>query len=154
MSRTCRSIRERLDFVDVITSSHNHTDHLDAETLVRCSTRPERERRSQFAHPEAATSPPRIVNLAADRCSIGLDDGKRLKIERLRVHRRARRPSIAETDDQGGHFRFLGYVIRCRPVDDLSQRRHDAVYDGMVDRLATFHIDVAILPINGQRSGT
>src|SRR5438046_744051 len=24
---------ERLDFVDVITSSHNHTDHLDAETL-------------------------------------------------------------------------------------------------------------------------
>ena len=25
---------ERLDFVDVVTSSHNHTDHLDAETLV------------------------------------------------------------------------------------------------------------------------
>src|SRR5688500_6794184 len=25
---------ERLDFVDVITSSHNHTDHLDAETLL------------------------------------------------------------------------------------------------------------------------
>ncbi|MCA9202273.1 MAG: MBL fold metallo-hydrolase, partial [Planctomycetales bacterium] len=23
----------RLDFVDVVTSSHNHTDHLDAETL-------------------------------------------------------------------------------------------------------------------------
>src|SRR5512138_653414 len=25
---------ERLDFVDVVTSSHNHTDHLDAETLI------------------------------------------------------------------------------------------------------------------------
>jgi L-ascorbate metabolism protein UlaG (beta-lactamase superfamily) len=25
---------ERLDFVDVVTSSHNHTDHLDAETLL------------------------------------------------------------------------------------------------------------------------
>src|SRR5919109_3216978 len=25
---------ERLDFIDVVTSSHNHTDHLDAETLV------------------------------------------------------------------------------------------------------------------------
>src|ERR1051326_6016561 len=24
---------ERLDFVNVVTSSHNHTDHLDAETL-------------------------------------------------------------------------------------------------------------------------
>src|SRR5437764_5124114 len=24
---------ERLDFIDVVTSSHNHTDHLDAETL-------------------------------------------------------------------------------------------------------------------------
>ena len=23
----------RLDIVDVVTSSHNHTDHLDAETL-------------------------------------------------------------------------------------------------------------------------
>ena len=25
---------ERLDFVDVVTSSHNHTDHLDGETLI------------------------------------------------------------------------------------------------------------------------
>src|SRR6266508_3994867 len=25
---------ERLDFIDVVTSSHNHTDHLDAETLL------------------------------------------------------------------------------------------------------------------------
>ncbi|HEY9525638.1 MAG TPA: MBL fold metallo-hydrolase, partial [Anaerolineales bacterium] len=25
---------EQLDFVDVVTSSHNHTDHLDGETLV------------------------------------------------------------------------------------------------------------------------
>src|SRR6478752_5992323 len=24
---------ERLDFIDVVTSSHNHTDHLDAQTL-------------------------------------------------------------------------------------------------------------------------
>src|SRR5947208_4938963 len=24
---------ERLDFIDVVTSSHNHTDHLDGETL-------------------------------------------------------------------------------------------------------------------------
>ena len=25
---------EKLDFIDVVTSSHNHTDHLDAETLL------------------------------------------------------------------------------------------------------------------------
>jgi L-ascorbate metabolism protein UlaG (beta-lactamase superfamily) len=25
---------ERLDFMDVVTSSHNHTDHLDVETLI------------------------------------------------------------------------------------------------------------------------
>src|SRR5262245_56829348 len=25
---------ERLNFIDVVTSTHNHTDHLDAETLV------------------------------------------------------------------------------------------------------------------------
>ena len=25
---------ERLNFIDVVTSSHNHTDHLDAETLL------------------------------------------------------------------------------------------------------------------------
>jgi L-ascorbate metabolism protein UlaG (beta-lactamase superfamily) len=25
---------ERMDFIEVVTSSHNHTDHLDAETLV------------------------------------------------------------------------------------------------------------------------
>src|SRR6266498_74 len=25
---------ERLDFIDVVTSSHNHTDHLDGDTLI------------------------------------------------------------------------------------------------------------------------
>ena len=25
---------ERLDFIDVVTSSHNHTDHLDRDTLA------------------------------------------------------------------------------------------------------------------------
>ena len=37
---------ERLDFVDVVTSSHNHTDHLDGETLGPLRARQPRPRSS------------------------------------------------------------------------------------------------------------
>src|SRR5215213_5521098 len=52
---------ERLDFVDVVTSSHNHTDHLDGETLTPLMT----------ANPELTVIVPRAnVQFAAERLQV------------------------------------------------------------------------------------
>ena len=54
----------RLDFVDVVTSSHNHTDHLDAETLGPLMD----------VNPELAVVVPAANQaFAADRLNVSLD---------------------------------------------------------------------------------
>ncbi|MFB0946268.1 MAG: MBL fold metallo-hydrolase, partial [Spirosomataceae bacterium] len=52
---------EQLDMIDVVTSSHNHTDHLDAETLIPLfNANPD----IKFIAPEANRS------FVAERCKI------------------------------------------------------------------------------------
>jgi len=54
-----------------------------------------------------------------------------------------------ETDEQGRH-KFLGYVVQYGPYS-LYFSGDTVRYDGMVERLKQFTIDVAILPINGSK---
>lgn len=137
---------ERLDFIDVVTSSHNHTDHLDAETLG----------------PLLAVSPGmRLVIPEANRlfvadrlgCDaempIGLDDGESAQVDAFKFTGIAAAHEALETDAQGRHG-FLGYVVRCGAW--TVYHSGDTVnYSGLVERLRPYNIDVAILPINGRR---
>jgi len=135
----------RLDFVDVVTSSHNHTDHLDAETLrPLLAASP----RATLVIPEANRS------LVAERLGmdptlpVGLDDGDEVEIASFRI---AAVPAAHETleQDERGRHRHLGYVVRFgrwtlyHPGDCVR-------YDGQVQRLLRFAVDVALLPINGR----
>jgi len=63
---------ERLDFVEVVTSSHNHTDHLDAETLKSLATvNPE----LVMVCPEANRATVRERSGLPDTRIIGMDAG-------------------------------------------------------------------------------
>lgn len=136
---------ERLSGVDVVTSSHNHTDHLDAETL-----NPLRQAnpRMQMIIPEAnRTFVAERLGSAPD-WPLGLDDGKSLSAAGFALHGIA---SAHETVDRdtAGRCRYLGYVVRFgrwtlyHPGDTVR-------YDGMAEKLRPFGIDVALLPINGR----
>jgi L-ascorbate metabolism protein UlaG (beta-lactamase superfamily) len=60
-------------------------------------------------------------------------------------------PAAHETieRDEQGRCRFLGYVVRTGRR--MVYHSGDTIlYDGMVDRLREFPIDVALLPINGR----
>jgi L-ascorbate metabolism protein UlaG (beta-lactamase superfamily) len=135
----------RLDFVDVVTSSHNHTDHLDAETLG----------------PLLAASPNvKLVIPDANRAfvaerlgtdpalPIGLDDGGEVEVASFRI---AAVPAAHEALDRDpyGRHRHLGYVVRFgawsiyHPGDCVR-------YEGQGERLRRFRIDLALLPINGR----
>ena len=100
---------ERLDFVDVVTSSHNHTDHLDAATLL----------------PLIAVNPNiRVVMSSANiafaaerlRCNptwlLGVDDGVTLSVGVFEI---TGVPAAHESieQDQLGRHKFLGLIVRC-----------------------------------------
>src|SRR6185503_2000397 len=74
---------ERLKFVDVVTSSHNHTDHLDKETLVALL---HASPRAQLVIPEANRE------IVADRLEVpaelplGLDAGEQREVAHFRIH--------------------------------------------------------------------
>jgi L-ascorbate metabolism protein UlaG (beta-lactamase superfamily) len=138
---------ERLTRIDVVTSSHNHTDHLDAETL-----RPLRQ-----ANPEMALVIPEANRaFVAQRIAIdparpiGLDDGASAKIANVEFHGIAAAHNELECDDAGRH-RFLGYVIR----DGRWTIYHSGdtlLYPGLAEKLRAFApIDIALLPINGNK---
>ncbi len=136
---------ERLDFVDVVTSSHNHTDHLDADTLGplwRANPRLE------LVIPEANRS------FVAERLGcppswpLGLDDGQDLGLAGFRI---TAVPAAHEQieRDEGGRCRHLGYVIRFGAF--CLYHPGDCVpHEGQANRLRPFAVDLALLPINGR----
>jgi L-ascorbate metabolism protein UlaG (beta-lactamase superfamily) len=148
-----------------ITSSHAHTDHLDPDTL-----RPLVESGvvDKIIAPQAAFA------LAIERSSAanthrppsfeGADEGSGHQIGAgIKVKAIAAAHETIERDE-AGHCKFLGYVFEFSPFAPdargevwmfekeltIYHSGDTIVYDGMVERLRQFKIDVAILPINGK----
>jgi L-ascorbate metabolism protein UlaG (beta-lactamase superfamily) len=135
---------EKLNFLNVITSSHNHTDHLDAETLLPLLS----------ANPAASLMIPEANrDFVANRlkCAhdfpIGLDAGQSATAGPFTFHAV---PSAHEKidRDEAGRCHYLGYVVQFGPWT-IYHSGDTVRYDGMVDALGKFAIDLALLPING-----
>jgi L-ascorbate metabolism protein UlaG (beta-lactamase superfamily) len=136
----------RLDFIDVVTSSHNHTDHLDAETLVPLMrVNPS----MQLIIPEANRAfVAARLGIDAGR-PIGLDDGVSASVGGFEI---AGVPAAHEklaTDELGRH-KFLGYVVRFGNWT-IYHSGDTVLYEGMFEKLRKWRIDVALLPINGRQ---
>ena len=135
----------RLSFVGIATSTHNHTDHLDAETLCPIL---QQNPSLQLVIPEANRA------FVADRLKIdaakpiGLDDGSFIDISGIRFSGVASAHETVETDERG-RSRFLGYVLQFGGW--TVYHSGDTVrYGSMAEKLRRFKIDVALLPINGR----
>jgi len=121
----------RLRFVDVVTSSHGHTDHLDAETL-------------RAIRPQALVCPAGIRELARERAGaepIGIEEGETVDVSGFAIT-----AVRAEHDVSGPAF---GYVVRCGPLA-LYHSGDTLAFRGLGESLRPFGPDVAILPINGK----
>lgn len=135
---------ERLDFIDVVTSSHNHTDHLDAETIG-----PLRQVNPniQMIIPEANQA------FVAERLNTdpawayGLDDGKSASFGNWTFQAIPSAHETVERDEQG-RCKFLGYIIQAGGFS-IYHSGDTVLYDGMAARIRAFSPDVALLPING-----
>lgn len=136
----------RLDFIDVVTSSHNHTDHLDAETLQPLFAANPRlkmaapEANRAFAAGRAGIEPSRII---------GLDDGLKARVGGFELTGIAAAHEELLRDSEGRCV-FLGYVVRLGEWS-LWHSGDTVLYDGLAERLRPHRIDIAIAPINGSR---
>lgn len=136
----------RLDFTDVVTSTHEHTDHFDAATLV-----PLKQNNPNL----------RLVLPAANRASaieqlqgngewlIGMNDGEQCEVAGFRFDAV---PAAHETIERDAHgqSKYLGYMVRFGSFS-VYHSGDTVRYEGMAELLRPFQIDVALLPINGRR---
>jgi L-ascorbate metabolism protein UlaG (beta-lactamase superfamily) len=121
----------RLGFVDVVTSSHGHTDHLDPLTL-------------QAIRPRALVCPAGLRDLASERARVVpqvVDVDETVVIGGFRFT-----TVRADHDAPGG---AVGFVVDCGRWT-LYHSGDTTAYAGLSQRLRPFALDVALLPINGQ----
>lgn len=127
----------KLGFVDVITASHAHTDHLDPDTLRAI---PGAELVAPAAHRELAAE-------RAGRTPITIDDGETVTVAGFEIAAVPAAHEAIERDD-AGRMLHLGFVVRCGPFA-LYHAGDTIRYAGMAERVGE-GIDVALLPINGR----
>ncbi len=130
----------RLDFVSVVTTSHNHTDHLDADTLG----------------PLFAVAP--AVKLVVPAANVGfvtqrLGGAAAARFVPLAEGERATVAAFTFEAVPAAHeelaAEFAGFVVGIGPFR-IYHSGDTVRYPGMEDRLRPLRIDLALLPINGR----
>lgn len=133
-----------LDMVDAVTSSHNHTDHLDPETLqplFRANPN------LTFIIPEANRS------VVCDRlgCApgfpIGMTDGDEVTVGPWKFFGVPAAHNTIERDGAGRCI-FMGFVVKFGKFT-VYHSGDTLWYPGMAEWIKSFQVDVAFLPING-----
>ncbi len=140
---------ESLTGIDVITSSHNHTDHLDADTL----------RPVLAANPGAWLVVPRAnVGFVLERLGpatavkerlVPVDAGEAVRISGVEFTGIPSAHNEVETDAEG-HCRFLGYVTRVNRFC-IYHSGDTMMHPGLESALKRFSLDLVLLPINGNK---
>lgn len=135
---------ERLDFIDAATSTHNHTDHLDGETLGPLLA----------VNPAMAVVVPRAnLHFAAERLAVAparltpIRVGENVTVGPFALRAVPAAHEKLETDAQGNH-RFIGYVVEVGGYR-LYHSGDTVFFAGLAEAVGR-SVDVALLPINGR----
>ncbi len=134
----------RLDFVQVVTSSHNHTDHLDAETLqALAGANPDLKLVLPSANLEFARNRVGLPQLEM----IGMDDRQPVTIDPFTFHGISAAHNEVERNENG-QPRFMGFVVKFGPWS-IYHSGDTLWHKDLVSELLAHKIDLAFLPING-----
>jgi L-ascorbate metabolism protein UlaG (beta-lactamase superfamily) len=137
---------ERLTGIDVITSSHNHIDHLDSETLLPLLK----------SNPAASLVVPRAnVAFALDRLGrideklIPVDAGQSVQVKGVEFTGIPAAHNTVERDERG-QCRYLGYVVTIGKTR-VYHSGDTLLHDGLVAALKPHRVDLCLVPINGNK---
>ncbi len=130
--------------IDVITSSHNHTDHLDADTIIPIlQNSPD----CKIIIPEANRE------FVANRLKIdmekpvGLNDGETYTDDTFSIQAIPAAHNSIDRNEKG-QCHYLGYLITVGPYK-IYHSGDTLYYDGMEKLISDFAPHLALLPING-----
>lgn len=137
---------ELLRNISAVTSSHNHTDHLDAATLIPIL---KNNPHIKFIIPQANRE------FVANRVQcdpnfpVGLNDGNSFSTEGFTFTGIPAKHNELERDEHG-RCKFMGFVIQFDKYT-IYHSGDTLLFDGLTDLLKNFEVDVALLPINGNK---
>ena len=142
----CVVAPERLTGIALLASSHNHTDHLDSETLLPLLA----------ANPHATLLVPRANrDFVLERLPgvesrlVEIDAGESVTSAGVEFHGIPAAHNLVERDEKG-RCRFLGYVARLGNLT-VYHSGDTLLHDGLAPALRPFSPDLALLPINGHQ---
>jgi len=135
----------RLTGIQAVTSSHLHTDHLDHGTLL-----PLRQ-----ANPGVKLILPRAIQTQAterlgdwEDAFLPINAGESVTVGNITFRAIPAAHNELQTDEEGNHH-FLGYIVTLGPWR-IYFSGDTLLYPGIEDQI-NGPVDVAILPINGNR---
>lgn len=135
---------ERLDFIDGVTSTHNHTDHLDGETLgPLLAVNPKLavivpQANRDFAAERLQVDPSRLTSIRV---------GEEVTVGPFSLRAVPAAHETLEIDEHGDH-RFIGYIVQVGGYT-IYHSGDTVLFDGMREALP-LSVDIALLPINGR----
>lgn len=130
----------RLGLVSVVTTSHNHTDHLDAETLGPIfAAAPEAKLVLPAANVDFVTQ---RLGAAAQARFVPLADGERATVGEFTFE-----AVPAAHEELAPHY--AGFVVSVGPFR-IYHSGDTVRFPGMAGRLRPLGVDLALLPINGR----
>lgn len=130
--------------ISIVTSSHNHTDHLDGETLIPLI---KNNPNIKFIIPEANRAFVCERAQIENDFPIGLNDEESIAVDEFTFYGVPAKHNEIERDENS-RCKFMGYVIGFG--DWKIYHSGDTLwFDEMVELLKPFKVDVALLPING-----
>jgi L-ascorbate 6-phosphate lactonase len=124
--------------------THDHIDHTDPETVLPIA---EASPRALFVAP--FTSRETLAGAGLDENRITVPEvGEPLEVAGARVTAVPSAHTELEKDPERG-YPYLGYVLEWNGVT-VYHAGDTVVYDGLIETLSAWRIDVALVPINGR----
>jgi L-ascorbate 6-phosphate lactonase len=135
---------EEVTNASAVLLTHDHIDHTDPETLLPlASASPE----ARFICPSTSRDTLEEAGLDRDRITVP-EVGEPLEVAGATATAVPSAHTELERDPEGG-YPYLGYVIEWNGVT-LYHAGDTVIYDGLIESLGRWEIDVAFVPINGR----
>lgn len=138
---------QQLCDIDWVLCTHQHTDHMDAQTLLPIH---DFNSNCQFLVPRAWENKALEMGISRQRLhSIDCNESLQLNDD-VRVNAVLSAHEVVTMTNEG-HSWFLGYVIESEGT--TMYHSGDCIpFEGLLERLGQFDIDIAFLPVNGRDS--
>lgn len=135
---------EQIDRVDLIVSSHKHSDHMDPETIPKMM---DRNRNAIYLIPAVHLG--HVSGWGIDMTRVfGVTVDQEVKIGDISIIPQPAKHEVFDYSDSYG-YPYMSFIIRAGDIT-LYHSGDTVPYDGMIERLKENCVDIAMLPINGR----